>query len=83
VGSILYLALAGTVLTFGIYLWLLRYVPAYKLSLTAFVTPLVALLVGTLLGGEPLSMFTLLGCGCVLGGVALVLVAKARRQSLS
>jgi drug/metabolite transporter (DMT)-like permease len=79
VGSILYLALAGTVLTFGVYLWLLRYVPAYKMSLTAFVTPLLALLLGSLVGGEPLSVFTLLGSGCVIGGVALVLVAKARQ----
>jgi len=81
-GSILYLALAGTVLTFGAYLWLLRYVPAYKLSLTAFVTPLVALLVGAALGGEPISPSTLFGCAAVVGGVALVLVAKARRSGV-
>jgi drug/metabolite transporter (DMT)-like permease len=80
VGSMLYLALAGTVLTFGIYLWLLRYVPAYKMSLIAFVTPLVALVVGTLAGGEPLSIFTLMGSAGVIGGVALVLIKKARAQ---
>ncbi len=53
-GSVLYLALFGTVFTFGVYLWLLRSVPAYRMSLTAFVTPVVALLVGALFGGEPL-----------------------------
>jgi len=82
VGSILYLALAGTVMTFGIYLWLLRFVPAYKMSLTAFVTPLIALIVGSALGGEGLSVFTLMGSACVVGGVALVLVARARRSVL-
>ncbi len=73
VGSVLYLALAGTVLTFGVYLWLLRYVPAYRMSMIAFVTPVVALLFGTAFGGEPLTLHTLLGAGCVLSGVLLVL----------
>jgi drug/metabolite transporter (DMT)-like permease len=81
VGSILYLAIAGTVLTFGIYLWLLRYVPAYKMSLTAFITPLVALLVGSLVGGEPLGVYTIAGSACVIGGVALVILTKAARAA--
>lgn len=72
-GSILYLALAGTVLTFGIYMWLLRHVPAYRLSLTAYVTPVVALLFGATLGGEPLRLSTIAGTGLVLGGVVLSL----------
>jgi drug/metabolite transporter (DMT)-like permease len=80
IGSILYLALFGTVFTFGVYLWLLRSVPAYRMSLTAFVTPVVALLVGALLGGEPLHAHTLAGTACVLGGVALVLGRPARRS---
>ena len=74
VASVLYLALAGTVFTFGVYLWLLRYVPAYRLSLTAFATPVVALLVGALFGDEPLHTHTLAGACCVLGGIALVLL---------
>lgn len=77
IGSVLYLALFGTVFTFGVYLWLLRYEPAYRMSLTAFVTPVVALLVGALFGGEPLRAHTLAGTACVLGGVALVLGRRA------
>ncbi len=72
-GSILYLALAGTVFTFGVYMWLLRHVPAYRLSLTAYVTPVVALLFGATLGGEPLRLSTIAGTGLVLGGVVLSL----------
>jgi drug/metabolite transporter (DMT)-like permease len=78
IGSILYLALFGTVFTFGVYLWLLRSVPAYRMSLTAFVTPVVALLVGALFGGETLRAHTLAGTACVLGGVALVLGRRRR-----
>jgi drug/metabolite transporter (DMT)-like permease len=74
--SIAYLALAGTVLTFGVYLWLLRYVPAYRLSMISFVTPVIALLFGTVLGGEPLTLHTLLGTAFVLAGVMLVMRGK-------
>jgi drug/metabolite transporter (DMT)-like permease len=69
--SVLYLALVGTVFTFGTYMWLLRYVPAYRMSLTSFVIPVVALLFGAAVGGEPLGARTLLGTGLVLAGVRL------------
>ncbi|MCC7012279.1 MAG: EamA family transporter [Planctomycetes bacterium] len=73
--SVVYLALAGTVLTFGLYFWLLRYVDAHKMSLIAFVTPTVALALGWLTG-EPVTYWTLGGAACVLGGVALVVTAR-------
>jgi drug/metabolite transporter (DMT)-like permease len=78
VGSILYLSLAGTVLTFGVYLWLLRTVPAYRMSLTSYATPVIALFVGAVLGGEPLGPSTLLGTALVLAGVGLTLVRAPR-----
>jgi drug/metabolite transporter (DMT)-like permease len=79
VGSILYLSLAGTVLTFGVYLWLLRTVPAYRMSLTSYATPVIALLVGAAFGGEPLGASTLGGTTLVLLGVALTLLRPPAR----
>lgn len=72
-GSLLYLSLMGTVLTFGVYLWLLRALPAYRLSVISYVTPIVALFVGATFGGEPVGPTTLGGTALVLGGVALTL----------
>jgi drug/metabolite transporter (DMT)-like permease len=69
--SLVYLSLVGTCLTFGLYFWLLRYAPANKLSLIAFVTPCIALLLGSTLGGEPLHWHTLAGTGAIVTGVAL------------
>jgi drug/metabolite transporter (DMT)-like permease len=74
--SVLYLAAIGSVLTFGTYFWLLRYVPAYRMSLVSFVLPVVALLMGAAFGGEPLGVRTLSGTGLVLAGVSLVLRKK-------
>ena len=72
IGSIAYLAVCGTVLTFGLYFWLLRYADAYKLSLIAYVTPAVALLLGWAVGKEPVTVYTLAGTGLILLGVVFV-----------
>ena len=74
--SIGYLAIVGTVVTFGIYYYLLRYAPAYKLSLIAFITPAIAMLMGTIFGDETLSSQILGGAGCILVGVLLVVLKK-------
>ncbi|MDB4987587.1 MAG: superfamily drug/metaboltie permease [Myxococcaceae bacterium] len=71
VWSVIYLALVGTVVAFGVYMWLLRYVPASRMSMTSFVLPVIALLLGAAVGGEPLGPRTLLGTALVLGGVSL------------
>lgn len=67
-----YLAVIGTVVTFGLFFWLLRHTPAYLLGLIAYITPVVALTLGWLLGGEQVTVFTLTGLGLVLLGVVFV-----------
>lgn len=79
IASIVYLALVGTVLGFGLYFWLLRHVPAHELSLISYLTPALAVVLGAVFGGEQLTLFTLAGCATILAGVYLVLrPAKAR-----
>jgi drug/metabolite transporter (DMT)-like permease len=70
--SIGYLAAVGTVLAFGLYFWILRYAPSYRVSLIAYVTPAIALTLGSLVGGEPFAGTTLAGSALVLLGVVLV-----------
>lgn len=77
IASVLYLAIVGTVLTFTLYFWLLRHVAAYRMSMIAYVTPAIALTLGTSIGKEPLSAWTIAGSLTILCGVALV-VAKPR-----
>lgn len=71
VGSVLYLALVGTCLTFGLWFWLLRHAQANRMSLIAFVTPVIALWLGWWLGDEALAGSTLLGSALVVFGVGL------------
>jgi drug/metabolite transporter (DMT)-like permease len=70
--SVAYLALVGTVVAFGLYFWLLRHTPANRLSVIAYVTPAVALLLGALVRQEPIGPWTLTGLGGILAGVYLV-----------
>ena len=77
IGSVAYLAIAGTVVTFLLYFWLLRHAPAYKMSLIAYVVPGIALLLGRWVGDEPVRGTTVAGALLILLGVGGV--ARARR----
>jgi len=70
--SLVYLALFGTVVAFGLYFWLLRHTPANRLSVIAYVTPAVALVLGVLVRQEPIGPWTLAGLAAILAGVFLV-----------
>jgi drug/metabolite transporter (DMT)-like permease len=76
IASVVYLAILGTIVTFGAYLWLLRSTPAYRLSLVSYVTPVFALALGAIFAGEPLHLSTLSGTALVLLGVMLTLRPK-------
>ena len=78
IGSVVYLALVGTVATFGLYFWLLRTIDANRMSLIAYVTPAVALTLGNLVRDEPVRPTTLAGSGLILAGVVLVVRGKRR-----
>ena len=82
-GSVIYLALVSTVLTFGLYFWALRFAPAHRLSLIAYVTPAIALGLGAALGDEPLGASTVAGGLLILAGVGAVLLGARRGPSLA
>ncbi|MBI4879073.1 MAG: EamA family transporter [Planctomycetes bacterium] len=79
--SVAYLSVVGTVVTFSIFFWLLRYAPAYQLAVIPYVTPAVALLLGFFVAGEPLGPATLAGMGLILGGVVLVTGWRPKRAA--
>jgi drug/metabolite transporter (DMT)-like permease len=70
IGSLLYLGLFGSAIGFGLYFWLLSRLNATTMSLINYITPLVALLVGSVVLGESFSARTLAGSALVVGGVA-------------
>ncbi len=69
--SILYLSTFGSVLTFVTYFWLVKHVEVVLLSLTAFVTPIIAVLLGTIVLNERLAPQVPIGSALVLSGILL------------
>lgn len=69
--SILYLAIFGTVIAFVGYLRLLKTIPVTTMSFIAFITPIVALLLGVGLASETLEPIAGVGAAVTLGGIAL------------
>jgi len=67
--SLAYLGTFGTVVTFTIYYWLLKRIEVVYLSLMSFVTPVIAVILGTFWLGESLSSEVFLGASLVLLGL--------------
>lgn len=70
--AFVYLVLIGSLLAFSAYTYLLTHVPAPRVATYAYVNPVVAVLLG-LLVGEPLGIQTVLAMAVVLAAVALTL----------
>ena len=75
---ILYLAVFGTVVTFLLYFWALERLPVTHIALIAYLTPVVAILIGVLWLGESMTPRVLLGAAVVIAGV--VVAGRAARR---
>lgn len=78
VAGLVYLAIFGTVVTLGLYYWVLRYVKASRLSLIAYLTPAIALALGWALAGEPIYPTTIVGAVLIVGGIGFA-TGRTRR----
>lgn len=70
VAALLYLAVFGSAITFGLYFWLLARYPARSMALIAYGTPIVALALGAWLWNEPLTPRMMIGTALVVIGIA-------------
>jgi drug/metabolite transporter (DMT)-like permease len=73
-----WLIVAGSLLGYSAYMWLLVHVPAVKVATYAYVNPVIALTLGWLLLDEPLGGRVWAGTAVILGGVAIVNLARVR-----
>jgi drug/metabolite transporter (DMT)-like permease len=74
IGSIVYLSIFCTVITFVIYFWLVKHVEAVILSLSAFITPVIAVVIGIIFMGEIITNDVYIGSTLVLIGVAFATI---------
>ncbi len=81
--SLFYLIVAGSILAFTAYVWLLHHESPTKVGTHAYVNPVVAVVIGYFLGGEPLGMRTILGTSCVLLSVVLITTGSAKKPAVA
>jgi drug/metabolite transporter (DMT)-like permease len=77
--ALLYLIVAGSIVGFTAYVWLIHHQSVTKVGTYAYVNPVVAVIVGYFLGGEALSMRTILGTLFVLVSVVVITTARAKQ----
>ena len=73
-----YLFVFGSCIGFTAYLYILKNSTAARVGTYAFVNPIVALIIGWLLGGEALTPRTLLAAAVILTAVVLVITVPHR-----
>lgn len=73
VAAVLYLAVIGSAVTFTLYFWLLERLPATQLSMVAYGTPVIAVVLGVAAFDEPITVRIVAGAALVVAGVVLVL----------
>jgi drug/metabolite transporter (DMT)-like permease len=77
--SLLYLIVAGSIIGFTAYVWLIDHESPTKVGTYAYVNPVVAVLLGYFLGGEALGLRTVLGTLFVLISVLVITTTPAKR----
>jgi drug/metabolite transporter (DMT)-like permease len=77
--SLLYLIVAGSIIAFTAYVWLIHHESPTKVGTYAYVNPVVAVLVGYFLGGEMLGLRTILGALFVLVSVVVITTTPAKK----
>jgi len=69
--ALFYLALIGSALPFTLYFWLLKSLPATRVSLINYAVPVVAVVVGHFALDEPVTLRVLVGAALVIAGTAV------------
>ena len=80
--SIGYLVVIGSVLTFIAFIYALQKLPAEVNSIYAYINPIVAVLLGALIFGEPLTIAIAIGGFIVLVGLFLVNQSMRKRKTI-
>jgi drug/metabolite transporter (DMT)-like permease len=71
-----YLVVAGSLLAFTAYVWLLQNAPISKVATYAYVNPVVAVFLGWAIGHETVTSRTIVAAAIILAGVAIITITR-------
>ena len=76
VGCIIYLTVAGTIVAFWLYYWMLGKIESTKAMMISLVTPLIAVVIGWLVLGEKLPPQTGIGGLLIIASIGLIVFRR-------
>ena len=76
-----YLIVAGSLIGFTTFVWLMKHSTPSKVSTYAYVNPIVAVFLGWLVLHEPISPRLFLAAAIIIAGVALITVSRSRKPA--
>lgn len=79
--AMIYLTVMGSVVAYTSYVYIVRRLPISTVSLYAYINPIIAVVLGTLLLDEPFSLRIVAATAFVLAGVAVVRGVQSSRVS--
>jgi drug/metabolite transporter (DMT)-like permease len=71
-GAMVYLVLVGSIVGYSAYVYALKYLPVSTVSLYAYVNPIIAVVLGTLILSEPFSLRIVIAAAMVFAGIGVV-----------
>jgi len=77
----IYLTLAGSIVGYSAYIYALRHLPTATVSLYAYANPVIAMVIGAVIAGEPFGPRVVLASLMVLTGSALVQWREKRKAA--
>jgi drug/metabolite transporter (DMT)-like permease len=77
--ALIYLIVAGSIIGFTAYVWLIHHESPTKVGTYAYVNPVVAVIIGYFLGGEAVGSRTLLGTLLVLVSVVVITTTASKK----
>ena len=78
--SIAYLVIIGSILTFIAFIYMLQKLPTELSSLYAYMNPIVAVILGSIIFGEPLTIAIIFGGSVTLIGLYLINYAMRKKR---
>jgi drug/metabolite transporter (DMT)-like permease len=76
--ALAYLTVIGSIVAFNAYAWLLRNAPLSLVSTYAYVNPVVAVALGSVILAEPVTPRTLVASAVIVVAVAMIVTARGR-----
>ena len=81
--ALAYLTVAGSIIAFTAYVWLIHHESPTKVGTYAYVNPVIAVVLGYFLGGEALGARTILGTFLVLVSVVVITTTPKKNVELT